>query len=252
MPSLQPEEAIQSQYGKKETKSGGLGNAAAAPYMKTSVKNYVKYLDTQLNKHADKINIVYNKEANLENVRKFNPDRIIIATGATPVIPPLSGLKDNPKVATAIDYLQGRFHAEGKIVVIGAGLVGCETALDLAHKGCSLTVVEMLDKIVAKDDINANNEMKLNQLLVDAKVDMKFQTKVKSVEGNKVVLEKDGKETSMEFDYILVAAGMRSNDTLVDQLSDEFDDVYVIGDANTPGKIMEAVHQGYAIANNIL
>ena len=61
----------------KEACSGGLGNAAAAPYIKTSVKNYVKYLDNQLKKYSDKIDVVYNKEATFEEVKKFNPDKII-------------------------------------------------------------------------------------------------------------------------------------------------------------------------------
>jgi len=236
----------------KEAKTGGLGNAAAAPYMKTSVKNYVNYLDTQVKKYAHKITIVYNKEASLESVKRFNPDKIIVATGASAIIPSIPGLKNNPKVGTAIDYLQGDFQAQGKILVIGAGLVGCETALDLAHKGNNLTVVEMLGKIVAKDEINGNNEMKLNQLISDAGLNMLFDTQVKEVKNNEVVIEHDGKQSTLAYDYILVAAGMCSNNKLAQELYDCFDDVYVIGDANEPGTIMEAVHQGYSAANNML
>lgn len=236
----------------KKARTGGLGNAAAAPYMKTSVKNYVKYLDNQVKKHADKITIVYNKEATIEDVKRFAPDKVVVATGATPLFPPVPGLKDNAKVGAATEYLQGRFPAAGNIVVIGAGLVGCETALDLAHKGNKLTVVEMLGKIVAKDDINANNEMKLNQLIADAGLDMRFNTTVKAVTEKEVVMVSNGEETTIPYDYILVAAGMKSNDSLAEALYDEFDHVFVVGDANKPGKIMEAVHQGYAVANNML
>ena len=235
----------------KEARSGGLGNAAAAPYMKASVKNYVQYLDNQLKKHADKIRVIYNKEATFEEIKKCNPDKIVVATGATAMIPPVEGLRDNPKVGTATEYLLGNFQAEGNVLVIGAGLVGCETALDLAHKGSKITLVEMLHKIVAKDEINANNEMRLNDFLGKADIDLNLNTAVKRIEDNQAILEKDGKEFAVEFDNILVAAGMKSNNTLVDDLYDYFEEVYVIGDADHPGKIMEAVHQGYAIANNM-
>ncbi len=233
----------------KETRSGGLGNAAAAPYMKVSVKNYVNYLDAQLKKYADKINVVYNREATVDAVRRFNPDKIVIATGAKPVAPPIEGLRNNPKVGAATDYLLGKFHAEGNVLVIGAGLVGCESALDLAHKGSNITLAEMLDKIVAKDEINANNEMKLNQLLLDAGLKMHFNTTVKRITENEAILESAGKELAVPYDSILVAAGMQSNDKLAEELYEYFDDVFVVGDANQPGRIMDAVHQGFAAAN---
>jgi 2-enoate reductase len=235
----------------KETRTGGLGNAAAAPYMKTSVKNYVNYLAHQITRYSDKINLVLNKEATVEAVRKLNPDKIVVATGAKPVIPPVEGLKSNAKAGAATEYLLGKYPVAGNILVIGAGLVGCETALDLAHKGNQVTIVEMLGKIVAKDEINANNEMKLNQLIQEAGLDLRLNTSVKRVTEDKVVLESNGEEIDQSYDYILVAAGMKENDELAEQLYEHFDHVYVIGDANQPGRIMEAVHQGYSAANNM-
>lgn len=235
----------------KEDKTGGLGNAAAAPYMKTSVKNYVRYLDNQVKKYADKITMVYNKEATLDDVKSFDPDKIVVATGASAVIPPIPGMKGNPKVSTAVDYLGGRLVVDGNVLVIGAGLVGCETALDLANKGNKVTVIEMLDRIIPKDEVNLNVLFKLNEMISEAGLNMMFNTKMKAVEADKVVLENDGSESSLPYDYILVAAGMRSNDTLANELHNHFDDVYVIGDADKPGKIMEAVHQGYSVANNM-
>lgn len=236
----------------KEDQAGGLGNAAAAPYMKESVKNYIKYLENRLDKYADKITVEYNKTATLDNIKRFNPDKVVVATGASALIPNIPGLKDNPKVSTAVDYLQRRVKPEGKIVVIGAGLVGCETALDLAaSKDNQLTIVEMLDKIVAKDEINYNNELRLNKYLADESVTLHFNAQVKELTENEVVVNQNGQELRLPYDHVLVATGMKSNYDLAEKLFDEFQDVYVIGDANKPGRIMEAVHQGYAVANNM-
>jgi 2-enoate reductase len=117
--------------------------------------------------------------------------------------------------------------------------------------GHTVTVVEMLGKIVAKDDINANNEMKLSKLLADNSVKLIFNAKAKKFDAKGMTVEVDGKEKVVACKTVLVAAGMKSNDALVEQLYDHFDHVHVIGDANKPGRIMEAVHQGYAVANNM-
>lgn len=236
----------------KETKLGGLGLAAAAPFMKKSVQNYVAYLNNQVRKYGDKINVVLNKEATLAAVQAFAPDKIIVATGSCPILPPIDGLKDNPKMGSATDYLLGKYPVDGKVLVVGAGLVGCETALELEHNGCEVTLVEKLSKIVAKDEINANNEMKLAQLLQDSSIDMHFDTTVKSFSEDEVSLEKDGKDFKLPYDYVLMAVGTKANDALSEELYDYFDDVCVVGDANRPGRIMDAVHQGYAAANNML
>ncbi len=236
----------------KELRPGGLGIAAAAPYMKISVKNYVKYLASQMRKHADKIEVVYNKEATVEAVKRFNPDKIVVATGSLPSIPPIPGLKGNTKAGPATEYLLGKFPVEGKVVVIGAGLIGCESALEVVHHGGSAVLVEILGKILAKDEINFNNELKLTHLLEESGTEMHFNTTVKAVEADVVVAQKGDEELRIPYDYILLATGARANNALAEELYDHFDDVIVLGDAVKPGRIMEAVHQGYSFANNLI
>lgn len=236
----------------KETRLGGLGIAAGAPSVKQSVRNYVAYLETQVRKNSEKITVTVNKCADLESVKKFNPDEIIVSTGSKPIDLPVEGMKDNDKVGAATEYLLGTYEPKGDIVIIGAGLIGCESALQLAMDGHTVTVVEMLGKIVAKDDINANNEMKLAQLLADNKVQFFFTAKAKKLDSKGLTIELEGKEKLIPCDTVLVAAGMKSDDKLAELLFDHFDNVHVIGDANKPGRIMEAVHQGYAVSNNMI
>lgn len=236
----------------KETRLGGLGIAAGAPTVKQSVRNYVSYLETQIRKLSTQITVELNKKATLESVQKFNPDEIIVSTGAKPVLLPIEGLQENANAAAATDYLLGKFAPQGDVVVIGAGLIGCESALELASHGHKVTVVEMLNKIVAKDDINANNEMKLTQLLADNNVTFYFNAKAKKFAESTMSIDVEGKTVKLPCTTVLIAAGMRSDDALAEELYKHFDQVHVIGDANKPGRIMEAVHQGYAVANNMM
>ena len=97
----------------------------------------------------------------------MKPDVVIIATGATPLIPEIPGV-NNRNVITASDLLLARKEVMEPIAVIGGGLVDCETSLYLAQKGKKVTVVEMLDAVA--DDLYLANRMYLIKLLSDANV----------------------------------------------------------------------------------
>ena len=64
----------------KNDELGGLGIAAGAPNFKKSVRKYIQYLRNQVMKHN--VNVIYNKVATVEDVLKFRPDKVVLATGA--------------------------------------------------------------------------------------------------------------------------------------------------------------------------
>jgi 2-enoate reductase len=234
----------------KSDELGGLGIAAGAPEFKLAVKRYLKYLVNQTLKNN--INVVYNKEATVEDIVKFGADKLVLATGATPIIPPIEGIKGNSKVGTAKDYLLGKYNVGDKVVVIGGGLIGSETALDIKLKGKDVVLVEMLNKLVPKEVINANNEQRLNNKIQEAKVDVRLGTKVCSIGENEVVIEKDGVRESVPYDNVIIAVGMKANNSLKEELAKILDDFYVVGDAESPRKIWDAVHEGFHVAKNLL
>ncbi|MEA4846680.1 MAG: NAD(P)/FAD-dependent oxidoreductase, partial [Clostridiaceae bacterium] len=234
----------------KNKELGGLGIAAGAPDFKIPVRRYLKYLTNQTLKYN--INVVYNKEATVESVLKFGADKVVLATGATPIIPPIEGLKGNSKVGTAKDYLLGKYNVGSKVVVIGGGLIGSETALDISGKGKDVVLIEMLNKLIPKEVINANNEQRLNNLMQNSTVDVRLGTKVCSIGENAVVIEKDGQKESVPYDNIILAVGMKANNSLEQDLAKVIDELYVIGDAESPRKIWNAVHEGFHVAKNLL
>ena len=182
----------------KSDELGGLGIAAAAPDFKKSVKKYIQYLRNQVMKRN--VNVVYNKEATVEDIVRFAPDKVVLATGAVPLLPPIEGLKDNPKVAMAVDCLVDKCETGDKVVVIGGGLVGSETAIYLAEKGKDVTLVEMLHKLVPKEVINANNEQRLNVKIQEAGVKVMLNTKVCCIDEEQVTVEKDGTKENIPYD----------------------------------------------------
>ena len=113
------------------------------------VKNYIQYMVNQINKNPN-ISVAYNKTATAEDILNFNADKVVLATGGTPTIPPIPGAKDNPRVAPAIEYMIGNYIARGNVVVIGAGLVGTEAALDIQDKGGHAVLIESLGGIAPK------------------------------------------------------------------------------------------------------
>lgn len=92
------------------------------------------------------IDIEYNTEVTSEYVANKQPDAIIIATGSTPITPRIPGI-DLPSVKHATTVYTDLSIIGDSVVVIGGGLVGCETGLFLAELGKAVTIVEMQDEI---------------------------------------------------------------------------------------------------------
>ena len=82
------------------------------------------------------------------SIADLKPDHVIVAAGANSARFPINGM-DRACVCDAWDVLSGKTEVYGRTAVIGGGMVGCETAEYLAERGCSVSVIEMLDKIAA-------------------------------------------------------------------------------------------------------
>jgi 2-enoate reductase len=103
-------------------------------------KNELEKLDIEIKMGA---------EASPELVAKASPDAVIVATGSSPIIPGIFGI-DKPCVITCIDLMLGKKEAGDKVVVIGGGMIGCETAVWLAEQGKQVTVVEMMPQLMGE------------------------------------------------------------------------------------------------------
>jgi len=235
-------------WEKSDTLGGNL-IPASVPDFKKDYRDFIKYLITQLRKLGVKVEL--RKEATAESVEKLKPEVVFVATGATPIIPEIPGVAGE-KLVSAADALLGKKEVKESVVVMGGGLIGCETALYLAQKGKELTIVEILGD-VARDAFKANREYLL-EMLESAGIKILTGTRVVEITNEGVIVAgKDGRRAPVkaDADTVVYALGLQPCKGLAEALKDKVPEVYAIGDCVEPRKVLNAVWEGYRVARLI-
>jgi NADPH-dependent 2,4-dienoyl-CoA reductase/sulfur reductase-like enzyme len=233
----------------KADKLGGQFNLAAVPPTKQEFAKAIQYLSTQVRKAGVKVEL--GKEVTPKLVDKLKPDVVIVATGGAPVIPAdIPGI-DKPIVVTAHDVLWGKAVVGDRVVIVGGGEVGCETADYAGERGArQITVIEMLED-VALDMIPWSKEF-LMERLKGYGVSILTSAKVKEILDDGVVFTRNGKEESIRgVSSVILAMGAKSVDDISKAVKGKAAEVHVIGDAKEPRKAFEAIHEGADIARKI-
>ena len=192
-----------------ENKAGGQFLIAAYPPFKQNLTQAVRYYKHMCEKND--VNMVFNKKVDSEFIKSENPDVLIVATGATPYKLNIPG-KDAPNVYQANDVLVGKSILGNSALVIGGGMVGCETA-EFCKDYCErVTIVEMKEDMAV--DLYMTVRDHLLKRLRDEEVEMYTSTKVTKIEGNTVFAEQNGEEIILEgFDNIIFAVGSKPEAT---------------------------------------
>lgn len=195
------------------------------------------------------VEVKMNSEITAENISNFKPDEIITATGSKPI---QSKFGSEAFAITADDILPGKAEAGKNVIVIGGGLVGCETALWLAQNGSKVTVIEMLKDILGGHGAlpHMNHDM-LVDLLAFHEVDVFTSSTVKSIEGGKVTAETPEGERLFPVDTVISAIGYRENHALYDELKDLDIPVHNIGDSQKVHNIMYSIWNSYELAREL-
>ncbi|MFC2018540.1 FAD-dependent oxidoreductase [Chloroflexota bacterium] len=225
---------------------GGELLAAALPPYKEKWLRLVTYLATQL----DKLNVAVrlNEEATASTVVAAQPDVVIVATGATPLVPDIPGI-DGPNVATAISVLIGEKGVGQNVVVAGGGLIGCETAELVASKGKRVTILEKLSRI--GDDIGMWNRWVILDRLARANIRMETDSRVEAITESGIKATKNGSPVFFGADSVVLALGMKADDRLARELEGKVPALYKVGDCLTPRRVKEAVEDGFLAGNAV-
>lgn len=227
----------------KNTYMGGIMAAAGAPRFKSDVHDQVEYLKRQIAKNN--VDLHLNTEITLEDVKKINPDFVVVATGANPVIIPVPGA-DKPNVSTAVPVLLKQKAVGQKVVVVGGGEVGCELSTELRLQGKEVVMIELLDDILLTADHFVANDQNIRYLVENSGTDIRCSTKLTEIlDDGVVVINKDGEKEKIDCDSVVFAAGFKANHDLYTSILKAGYECVQVGDNVKPGKIINAIHQGY-------
>lgn len=261
-------------YEKNESLGGQL-NIAGVPFGREEFKVLATDLAREVMKSGVKVHL--NAEVTEEVLKKESPDFVIIATGAKSVTPAIKGV-DLPHVCDAWDLLMKKARVGKKVVVIGGGAVGVETALYLAEKGTlspeavkfllvhrvedpeylyelsvkgtkDVTVIEMLDEIGS--NFGKSTRWVMLQDLLRHKVKVLTGKKVTEIK-EKSVLYSDGNKMDEEScDSVVVAVGSKPYNPLEEVVIKSGIKYSVVGDALKVGFAFDAIHSGFEAARKI-
>jgi NADPH-dependent 2,4-dienoyl-CoA reductase/sulfur reductase-like enzyme len=220
---------------------GGQLNTAALPPFKGDIFPWIDYLVSQVEKAG--VEVKLNADATAEIVTEGNPDAVVIATGGTPVMPDIPGF-DEANMVTAQDVLSGKARAGRNVVIIGGGMVGCETGHYLAGQGKTVTIIEILKRMAS--DMLFMTRRRLMDGLRSKKVTLLTSATCEEIkEGSVRVTTAEGKKETIPADTIIIAVGYKANDHLYKSLEGKVPEIYCIGNSSEPRRILEATSEGY-------
>ena len=236
----------------KDDKLGGEMNLAAVPIAKQDLTLVIKYMAHKL----EGVDVRLNTEVTLDMLKnEFKDYEVIAGTGASPiVINPFTQFKS---WMTADDVLAGRAFPGRKIVIIGGGSVGCETAdylapliNDLFPRNRDVTILEMADGVMMNESGPGRSLLvrrmmeKGVKIITSAKVDSVTETEINYTQD-------DVTHTIKDADTLIFAAGYKKNPAVEEMLEESGLNYHMIGDAHEIGNIKTAITEAYNLTKDL-
>jgi 2,4-dienoyl-CoA reductase-like NADH-dependent reductase (Old Yellow Enzyme family)/thioredoxin reductase len=233
-------------------KDGSLGGAirqASGLSFKYDLRKYMDWIAGKTLRSG--VDVRLGVEATPDDVRAERPDALIVAVGAEPNTPGMV-IDGNAHVVFAGDVDAGKARAGDTVLVVGGGLVGCETALHLAMAGKKVTIVDILDADRIAEEGGLTTRAMLLALLEDNGVVVVTETRVEEVRGDAVIVAgKEGSRRELPADTVIIATGYHARQEVAESFGDSAPDVFYIGDCRDARNILTAVHDGFNVAVEI-
>lgn len=233
----------------KGKEPGGQLLIGCLPPHKEEIKTLYRSLTARTKKAGVEVRL--NSEAGPETVEKEKPDVLVLALGARPFVPNIPGA-DGAHVVLAEDVLTGRKTVSGKVIILGGGLVGCETADLLVERGKGVTgvvILEMLDRIA--DNVSPTYRPFFLARLKKAGIGMETGTTVTAMTDKGVEVLRKGVPAFIEGDAVVIAAGLKVDPGIEEKFRGKAPEVYSVGDCVKPRMIREAIEEGFLVGRKI-
>lgn len=231
----------------KENELGGLLRLAAVPISKQELCKVIKFMARRL--YNEGIDVRTGCEVTPQLLEtEFKDYEIICSTGAKPK--EIEVFKQFKQTMTADDILSGRKFPGRKIVILGGGSVGCETAdylaplvNDLFPANRDVTVIEMTGSLMTGEGGAAKS--RLTQRLMSKGVKLLLNAQVKKVDESTITYEQDGEEhTIKDADTLVFAVGYTPTKV-------EYENAHYIGDCGKVGNLKDAISGAYQLAKSL-
>ena len=229
-------------------KLGGNMRLAAYPPGKGDITNMIRSYIHRCQK--DGVEIKLNHEVTADFIKEENPDSVILATGSRTLVLPIEGI-DHPSIIYGSDLLEGKRAAGKKVLVVGGGMVGCETAAFLGEQNHEVTVIEFRDTVGA--DVIHEHRVYLMKDFEEYGIDQITGAKVCRFFEDGVEYETaDGEHHEARgYDSVVLSMGYRNYNPLEEQVKAIVPDTYVIGDAIRARRALDATKEAYDVASQI-
>ncbi len=206
-----------------------------------------------------------NKKVELDDGQIVAYDKLLVATGSKPFVPPMKGLDSVEKQFTFMTLndakaLEAALFPSASVLVVGAGLIGLKCVEGIRDKVASVTVVDMADRILPSI-LDAEGSALVQKSIEQKGVKFILSNSVKEFKGNTAFLTNDD---ILNFDIVVVAVGVRPNVELVKEIggdvhrgiiTDErchtsIPDIYAAGDCTESYDITVNQHRILALLPN--
>jgi 2,4-dienoyl-CoA reductase-like NADH-dependent reductase (Old Yellow Enzyme family)/thioredoxin reductase len=231
----------------KSHRLGGQLNMAILPPYKEGFASLIEYFERQFKRVGIKVEM--GRKATVPSIISSDPEVVILATGSSPLRPKIKGI-NREKVVTAEEVLKDDAKTGEKAIILGGGLLGCEIAEFLVDKGKKVIIVELLNEIAS--DASIFLKWPLLDSLERKGVEILMGVKDEEIVDEGLALtDSEGRRRTLKADTIVIAVGGTPDGHLFGAVKNKFPEVYAIGDCVKPGKIWDAIHDGYALGQNI-
>lgn len=244
----------------KEDAVGGLLRLIQRFPAKHKIHYFTEYMDERMAGLKNLI-VFHGKTPTRKEIDELKPDLVINASGSSPSLPPIRGLRENvdregSTVYTVTELLKSietfSDRERKQIVIAGGGAVGLDCAEFFAERGAHVTIVERLPQLGI--DLDPLTRKYMMGVIKEHQIEVMLDTNIEEVTREQLICFRKGDKIFLKFDLALMCLGFRSEDQHVEGMKEYYHGKNVefinIGDSSRPRKIGYGVIEGRSILSS--